>query len=208
MTTNLRLMNDIGRSGGASGRPPTSAGRRCCGRPWPSSPRAGTPGPRPTPSRRGPRSPSPICSGSSAPSGSSSSPPWASCTPASRPPSAPPPRGRRGIEAMAAMGDAYKELLGERDLLLVQLHAFAASEDEEIRRAAREGFRHLWTVVGRAHRASPTRTCGPSSPRGCSSTSWPPSTPPPSTRPGSGPASPTPSSFFAAHRASALTAAR
>ena len=52
-----------------------------------------------------------------------------------------------GIEAMAAMGDAYKELLGERDLLLVQLHAFAASEDEEIRRAAREGFRHLWDVV-------------------------------------------------------------
>jgi AcrR family transcriptional regulator len=56
--------------------------------------------------------------------------------------------GRSGVEAMAAMGDAYKELLSERDLLLVQLHAFAASEDEEIRRAAREGLRHLWTVVG------------------------------------------------------------
>ncbi len=56
--------------------------------------------------------------------------------------------GHSGIEAMAAMGDAYREFLGERDLLLVQLHAYAASEDEEIRRAAREGFRHLWTVVG------------------------------------------------------------
>ncbi|MGA2520057.1 MAG: helix-turn-helix domain-containing protein [Acidimicrobiales bacterium] len=56
--------------------------------------------------------------------------------------------GLTGIDAMAAMGDAYKELLSERDLLLVQLHAFAASEDEEVRRAAREGFRHLWTVVG------------------------------------------------------------
>ncbi len=55
--------------------------------------------------------------------------------------------GRTGIDAMAAMGDAYKELLRQRDLLLVQLHAFAASEDEEIRRAAREGFRHLWNVV-------------------------------------------------------------
>jgi len=57
-------------------------------------------------------------------------------------------QGRSGIEAMAAMGDAYKEFLGQRDLLLVQLHAYGASEDEEIRRAAREGFRHLWTVVG------------------------------------------------------------
>lgn len=57
-------------------------------------------------------------------------------------------RGLSGVEAMAAMGQAYKVLLGERDLLLVQLHAFAASEDEEIRRAAREGLRHLWTVVG------------------------------------------------------------
>lgn len=56
--------------------------------------------------------------------------------------------GLSGVEAMMAMGEAYKELLGERDLLLVQLHAFAASEDEEIRRAAREGLRHLWTVVG------------------------------------------------------------
>ena len=57
-------------------------------------------------------------------------------------------QGRSGIEAIAAMGNAYKELLSERDLLLVQLHAYAASEDEEIRRAARQGFRHLWTVVG------------------------------------------------------------
>jgi len=56
--------------------------------------------------------------------------------------------GLSGVEAMAAMGLAYKVLLGERDLLLVQLHAFAASEDEEIRRAAREGLRHLWSVVG------------------------------------------------------------
>ena len=56
--------------------------------------------------------------------------------------------GLSGIEAMASMGNAYKELLSERDLLLVQLHAFAASEDEEIRRAAREGLRHLWNVVG------------------------------------------------------------
>ena len=45
------------------------------------------------------------------------------------------------------MGEAYKELLGERDLLLVQMHAYAASRDSEIRTVAREGFRHLWSVV-------------------------------------------------------------
>jgi AcrR family transcriptional regulator len=56
-------------------------------------------------------------------------------------------KGLSGLEALAAMGQAYHVLLGERDLLLVQLHAFAASDDEEIRRAARVGFRHLWAVV-------------------------------------------------------------
>ena len=56
--------------------------------------------------------------------------------------------GRSGTEAMAAMGEAYKELLAERDLLLVQLHSYAASEDPEIRAAARAGFRRLWSLVG------------------------------------------------------------
>ncbi len=55
---------------------------------------------------------------------------------------------KSGIEAMAAMAAAYQEMLQERDLLLVQLHSYAASEDEVIRAAARHGFRHLWTVVG------------------------------------------------------------
>ncbi len=56
--------------------------------------------------------------------------------------------GKSGIVAMAAMAAAYQELLKERDLLLMQLHSYAASEDEVIRAAAREGFRHLWSVVG------------------------------------------------------------
>ncbi|HXX91679.1 MAG TPA: helix-turn-helix domain-containing protein [Acidimicrobiales bacterium] len=56
--------------------------------------------------------------------------------------------GLTGFEALAAMGEAYKELLGERDLLLVQMHAYAASSDPEIRKASREGFRRLWNVVG------------------------------------------------------------
>lgn len=55
--------------------------------------------------------------------------------------------GLSGFEAMVAMGDAYKDLLGERDLLLVQMHAYAASSDPEIRKASREGFRHLWSLA-------------------------------------------------------------
>lgn len=55
--------------------------------------------------------------------------------------------GHSGLEALEAMGEAYKDLLEERDLLLVQLHAYAASEDETVRKAAREGFRHLWNLV-------------------------------------------------------------
>jgi AcrR family transcriptional regulator len=56
--------------------------------------------------------------------------------------------GKSGIDAMAAMGAAYQELLQERDLLLVQLNAYAASNDDAIRAAARRGLRHLWAVVG------------------------------------------------------------
>ena len=55
--------------------------------------------------------------------------------------------GLTGFEALHAMGMAYKELLTQRDLLLVQLHSFAASNEPEIRRVARNGFRRLWSVV-------------------------------------------------------------
>ena len=73
-----------------------------------------------------------------------SSPPWRSCTHRIEEAFRAAAAGLSGIEAMAAMGEAYKELLGERDLLLVQLHAYAASRT---RRSA-----------GRRARAS--ATCG------------------------------------------------
>lgn len=57
--------------------------------------------------------------------------------------------GHHGREALEAMGAAYLDLLSERDLLLVQLHAYAASDDRVIRKAARDGFRHLWTLASR-----------------------------------------------------------
>lgn len=55
--------------------------------------------------------------------------------------------GHRGVDALVEMAYAYTELLGERDLLLLQLHSFAASSDPEIRARARRSFRSLWTLA-------------------------------------------------------------
>src|SRR5262249_41433692 len=48
---------------------------------------------------------------------------------------------RVGEEALDAMGHAYEKLLDDRTLLLLQMHAYAASDDPEIRAATRAGFR-------------------------------------------------------------------
>jgi AcrR family transcriptional regulator len=54
-----------------------------------------------------------------------------------------------GEDALEAMGDAYERLLGDRTLLLLQMQAYAASDDPEIRQATRAGFKELWTLVER-----------------------------------------------------------
>ena len=54
-----------------------------------------------------------------------------------------------GEEAMMAMADAYEALLDDRILLLMQMQAYAACEDPEIRDATRTGFRKLWEQVER-----------------------------------------------------------
>lgn len=56
---------------------------------------------------------------------------------------------RTGEEALAAMGDAYEQLLEDRTLLLLQMHAYAACADPDIREATRTGFRQLWLLVER-----------------------------------------------------------
>ena len=64
--------------------------------------------------------------------------------------------GLEGEEAMAAMGMAYLELLGDPDLLHTQLHAFAASAaDPDIAAACQESFRRLWHLVTVATGADP-----------------------------------------------------
>jgi AcrR family transcriptional regulator len=56
---------------------------------------------------------------------------------------------KTGEEAFAAMGDEYEKLLGDRTLLLLQMHAYAACEDADIRDATRAGFKRLWAMVER-----------------------------------------------------------
>jgi AcrR family transcriptional regulator len=53
-----------------------------------------------------------------------------------------------GEEKLHAMGDAYAELLGDRELLLIQLHSHAAAaEDPTLRETARRGFERLVELV-------------------------------------------------------------
>src|SRR6266700_849648 len=56
---------------------------------------------------------------------------------------------RTGDEALEAMGDAYERLLDDRTLLLLQMQAYAACDDPEIRAATRAGFKELWELVER-----------------------------------------------------------
>ena len=55
--------------------------------------------------------------------------------------------GLSGEAALEAMGQAYGQLLVDRDLLQLQMHAYAASQDPEIGAATRRCFRDLWAHV-------------------------------------------------------------
>jgi AcrR family transcriptional regulator len=56
---------------------------------------------------------------------------------------------RTGDDAMAAMGEAYGELLRDRDELMLQMHFYSACNDEEIGDATRREFGRLWREVAR-----------------------------------------------------------
>lgn len=61
-----------------------------------------------------------------------------------------------GRDAMEAMGMAYSELLDDRELLLIQLHSFAASPSiPEVRDAARDCFARLVELIERVSDATP-----------------------------------------------------
>ncbi len=60
-----------------------------------------------------------------------------------------------GQPVMPAMGNAYVGLLGDRHLLLNQLHAHAACDDPAIRDQMRRGFARLVEIVERESGAEP-----------------------------------------------------
>jgi AcrR family transcriptional regulator len=63
--------------------------------------------------------------------------------------------GKRGEEALKAIGKAYEELLqSDRTYLRAQMQAYAACEDAEICAAVRGGFGDLVTYVERVSGAS------------------------------------------------------
>ena len=57
--------------------------------------------------------------------------------------------GKRGTEALHAMGEAYAELLSNPARLRAQMQAYAACDDPEIREVVRNGFGDLHAYVER-----------------------------------------------------------
>ena len=58
-------------------------------------------------------------------------------------------RGESGEEVLMAMGEAYGELLRDRDQLMLQLQAYAACNDPDIGATTRREFGRLWRDVSR-----------------------------------------------------------
>jgi AcrR family transcriptional regulator len=57
--------------------------------------------------------------------------------------------GLTGDEALAAMADAYEQLLEDRTLLQLQMQCYAACHDPEVGDATRAGFKGLWELTER-----------------------------------------------------------
>jgi AcrR family transcriptional regulator len=60
-----------------------------------------------------------------------------------------------GEDVLQAMGHAYVGLLADRDLLLGQLHAFAACDDDAVRAQMRRSFGRLVELIERESGADP-----------------------------------------------------
>jgi AcrR family transcriptional regulator len=57
--------------------------------------------------------------------------------------------GKRGEEALKAMGQSYLALLADRGRLMAQMQAYASCDDPEICAAVREGYGDLFTWTER-----------------------------------------------------------
>jgi AcrR family transcriptional regulator len=65
--------------------------------------------------------------------------------------------GQIGENALCGMGESYLDFLADRDLLLTELHVYAASNDPDVRAAAQHAFGHLWETVQRLSGLPPER---------------------------------------------------
>jgi len=65
--------------------------------------------------------------------------------------------GKRGEEALEAMGQAYMELLNDRTRLWGQMQAYASCDDPDIRAVVRAGYGDLVTYVERVADLPPER---------------------------------------------------
>ena len=63
--------------------------------------------------------------------------------------------GKRGEEALTAMGEAYRELLRDRTRLEAQMQAYSACEDPDICEVVRNGYGDLVAYVERVSAAEP-----------------------------------------------------
>ena len=59
-------------------------------------------------------------------------------------------RGKSGQEALHAMGDAFSQLMQNRDRLMFMLKTWATCDEEEIRRAVRVDWRNLVDLAEQA----------------------------------------------------------
>jgi AcrR family transcriptional regulator len=57
--------------------------------------------------------------------------------------------GKRGEEALKAMGESYMALLADRNRLMAQLQAYASCDDPEIRKVVRDGYGDLYNWIER-----------------------------------------------------------
>lgn len=58
-------------------------------------------------------------------------------------------------EAKQRMGDAYYEMIRDRTKLRMQMQAYAACDDPDVRRVVQRGFAHLAAYIARTTHASP-----------------------------------------------------
>ena len=63
--------------------------------------------------------------------------------------------GKKGMDALHAMGEAYNTVMADRDRLMLMLKCWASCDDPEICEAVRSSWRNLVDLAERASGASP-----------------------------------------------------